>query len=69
MGAKLMDEWMNNVVANVCVHLTALQDAQVSGKHFLSVCLRDTFRKTLTFESVRFVSLVSPLPLRSGCFM
>ena len=39
MGAKLMDEWMNNVVANVCVHLTALQDAQVSGKHFLSVCL------------------------------
>lgn len=69
MGAKLMDEWTNNVVASVCVNLTALQDAQVSGKHCLLVCLRDTFRKILTFESVQFVSLISPLPLCSGCFM
>lgn len=38
-GDKLMDEWMNGVVVNVCVSLTALQDAQVSVKHCLLVCL------------------------------
>lgn len=38
-GDELMDEWMNGVVVNVCVSLTASQDAQASVKHCLLVRL------------------------------